>query len=119
MIRAGVPEKVAMTISGHKTRSIFDRYNIVNEEDLKRASEKVVELHQEAAARIERKKTGTISGTVEIFESEREKSEEAKPLKSGAADRNRTGTPVAQRGILSPLRLPIPPQRHETFVRIE
>jgi len=37
LIRSGVDETVAMRITGHKTRSIFDRYNITNTDDLREA----------------------------------------------------------------------------------
>ncbi len=60
MVRAGVPERVAMMVSGHKTRSVFERYNIVNEDDLRRASEKVSEYHEARATVMDGHKIGTM-----------------------------------------------------------
>jgi integrase len=52
MIRAGVPEKVAMQISGHKTASMLWRYNITDARDIKEAGKRT-ERYLEAQRREE------------------------------------------------------------------
>ena len=48
LVRSGVGETEAMKISGHKTRSVFDRYNITSDAD------------REAAQKLHGYNTGTI-----------------------------------------------------------
>jgi integrase len=64
MVRSGIPERVAMMISGHKTRSVFDRYNIVSDTDLKLAAQKQEAYLQNAM--------GTISGTIHDLDKKKE-----------------------------------------------
>ena len=50
LVRAGVSESVAMKMSGHKTRAIFDRYNVTSEKDL-RAAAALLGAHHKVLAR--------------------------------------------------------------------
>jgi integrase len=43
MVNAGISDRVAMMITGHRTRTVFERYHVIGPQDLCEASRKLVE----------------------------------------------------------------------------
>jgi integrase len=60
LVNAGVSEKIAMVIGGWRTRSVFDRYNIVSKKDVADAGKKLADFHEAK----KRDNSGTVSTNV-------------------------------------------------------
>lgn len=54
--RAGIRRHIAMQISGHRTESVYRRYDIVVEADLKAAGEKLAVYHNQQTPKLQRVK---------------------------------------------------------------
>jgi len=61
LVNAGVPERVAMTITGHKTRAVFDRYHIVSDRRMKANAQKLADHLKAAGQDSGARQTGTIN----------------------------------------------------------
>jgi hypothetical protein len=66
MSRRGLSEKMIMQIAGLKTRAIFDRYNIVCEEDLKEAAKKMSDSVSGSSVVVGRNRADDATGTARI-----------------------------------------------------
>ena len=63
MSRKGIPEKVGMLISGHRTDSVYRRYNIIDMEVIREATAKIEE-HQRALKSQNRHRTAIASDEI-------------------------------------------------------
>ena len=61
LVNVGVVERVAMTVTGHKTRSVFDRYHIVSPADLQDVARKLTGMIPGLRKGVE-EKTHTLTG---------------------------------------------------------
>ena len=102
LTRVGIPEKIAMQITGHKTRSVFDRYNIVSERDIRKAGQRAGRYLAEKDT-----KTGSIPSQI------RGKGGSTQAIELIVVRTGRVELPFpCGSQILSLVRLPIPPRSH-------
>lgn len=53
MVNAGVPERMAMSVTGHRTISVFHRYHIVSPSDLQDVTLRLQSRHNPQTQRME------------------------------------------------------------------
>jgi hypothetical protein len=64
LTRTGTPEGIAMKQTGHLTRSVFERYNIVSEGDLRGAAERLTRAYERGEEQLQKNVSGDKKVTI-------------------------------------------------------